>query len=98
MLEAPAAEPPAELAPLPTPTAAAAESARAEETLSEKNGVTAEENAQDQSQVQNVPSLPQEVPPPVPPTWQILLAILAVLGAGVMLLMRRLAAERWRQK
>ncbi|HEX5810296.1 MAG TPA: hypothetical protein VFY25_16620, partial [Anaerolineales bacterium] len=93
-----AAEPPAELVPLPTPTAAAADSARVEETPSEKNGVPAEESAQDQSQVQNVPSSPQQVPLPVPPTWQILLAIVAVLSAGVMLLMRWRAAERWRQK
>ncbi|HEX5807143.1 MAG TPA: hypothetical protein VFY25_00640, partial [Anaerolineales bacterium] len=94
LLEAPAAEPPAELVPLPTPTAAAADSARVEEPPAEKNGVTAEENAQDQSQVQNAPSSPQEAAPPVPPTSQILLAILAVLGAGVMLLMRWRAAER----
>jgi hypothetical protein len=99
LLEAPAAEPPAELVPLPTMTAAAAaaESARIEETPTEKNGVTAEESAQDQSQIQNIPPSPREAPPPVSTTWQIVLAVIAVVGAIGMLTMRRLAAERWRQ-
>jgi hypothetical protein len=37
------------------------------------------------------------VPPPVSTTWQIVLAVIAVVGAIGMLTMRRLAAERWRQ-
>ena len=90
VLEAPAAEPPAELVPLPTPTISVEDSAR--------NGVTAEESAQDQSEVQKEPSSPEQVSPPVSSTWQIVLATIAVIGAVVMLLMRRLAAERWRQK
>lgn len=98
LLEAPAAEPPAELVPLPTPTAAAADSARVEATPSQKEGALAEESAQGQPQTQNALSTPQEVPPPVSATLQIVLAVIAVLGAVVMLSMRRLAAERWRQK
>ncbi len=39
-----------------------------------------------------------EEKPPVPPVWEILLAGIAVLGAAAMLWMRRLAADRWRQK
>jgi anti-sigma factor RsiW len=98
VLEAPAAEPPAELLPLPTTTAPAAESARVEETPSQKDGVTEDSSPQDQSQVQNVPGAPQEVPPPVPPAWQIVLAAIAVLSALVTVMMRQRAAERWRNK
>jgi len=39
-----------------------------------------------------------EVQPPVAPAWVVLLAGIALLGALVMLLMRRLAVERWRRK
>lgn len=100
MLEAPAPaqEPPAELMPMPTATVAVEESARVEETPSVKEAPAEESAAQDQFQTQNVPGAPRELPPPVPPTWQIVLAGIALLGALVMLLMRRLAVERWRQK
>ncbi len=40
-------------------------------------------------------------PAPAPPllsTWQIILAAIAILGAGSMLLIRHLAAKRWREK
>jgi hypothetical protein len=93
-LEAPAEPPAAELAPLPTATAAAAgeESAttRESEAPSEKEGVTGNAVVQDQSQVQNQRT--------IPPAWQLLLAGIAVLGGMVMLLMRQSAASRWRQK
>lgn len=92
--EAPLEEPAAELAPLPTVTMDTADSARAEEPPAEKNGVT----AGDQSQIQNVPPSQREVPPPVPPAWQIVLAAVALVSALAMLLMRRTAAERWRSK
>ena len=36
--------------------------------------------------------------PPVPPIWEVLLAGIALLGAALMLLMRRLATDRWRRK
>jgi hypothetical protein len=38
------------------------------------------------------------VPQPVPPVWQIVLAGTALFSALIMILMRRLAAERWRGK
>jgi anti-sigma factor RsiW len=95
--EAPAEEPAIQMAPMPTATVPAADSARELTTPSAKEGVTGE-SAQDQSQVQNAASPVQEVAPPVPPAWQIVLAGVAVLGALAMILMRRLAAERWRQK
>jgi anti-sigma factor RsiW len=94
---APAEEPSVQMAPMPTPTIASLESARGIETPAGKEGATGESTAQDQSQVQNA-SPEREVPPPVPPTWQLALAGIAVLGVLVMVFMRRLAAERWRQK
>jgi hypothetical protein len=97
--EAPAEEPSAQLVPLPTATASSAEdSARIAETPSEKNGVTGEGGLENQPEAQNPPSAQAKVPQPVPPLWQILLAGIALLGALTMLLMRRLAADRWRRK
>jgi hypothetical protein len=94
--EAPAVqEPPAELVPLPTATLDAAGSAPVEVTPSAKERET---TAQDQAQVQNVPETAEQVPPPVPTVWLGLLAAVAVLGALIMVTMRRLAAERWRQR
>jgi hypothetical protein len=94
-LEAPAAEPPAELVPLPTPTVAPAQdNARTAEAPSEKDGLVGQ--SADRFLVPNaVP--PAEVPQPVPPLWQIVLAGIALLGALTMILMRRLAAARWRR-
>ncbi|MGZ9225278.1 MAG: anti-sigma factor family protein [Anaerolineales bacterium] len=96
--EAPAAEPPAELAPLPTTTLATADTAREAATPSEKNGVTGEAEAADQSQFQNASPSEVETHPPIPWTWPIILAGTALASALVMLVMRRLAAERWRRK
>jgi hypothetical protein len=96
-LEAPAEEPSGPMVPMPTPTISPAESAREIETPIGKEGATGESTAQDQSQVQNA-SPEREVTPPVPSTWQLALAGIAVLGIVVMVFMRRLAAERWRQK
>lgn len=86
--EAPAEEPAIQMAPLPTATAAAADSARELETPSEKEGVTGNAPAQDQLQA----------PRPVPPIWQIVLAVIALLGGLAMLMMRRRAVERWRRR
>jgi anti-sigma factor RsiW len=99
--EAPAAEAPpeesaAELVPLPTATFAVADTARDAVTPLAKDGLTGEAGGQDPFGVQNVP--PGETPQPVPPVWQILLAGIAFLGAIIMVLMRRLSANRWRQK
>ncbi|MDQ2692194.1 MAG: hypothetical protein M3Y68_09200 [Chloroflexota bacterium] len=91
MEEAPAAEPPAELLPAPNATPLPGEDARSEE----EPGAA---GAADQSQLQNVPPVGREVAPPVPPVWQLILAGVVVLGALGMVMMRRLAAERWRQK
>src|SRR5688572_2710142 len=97
--EAPAAEPPAELLPAPNTTLAPGEDARSEEApTEEKEGTAGDPSAQDQSAVQNASTAAREVAPPVPPIWQIILAGVAVLGAFAMVMMRRLAAERWRQK
>jgi hypothetical protein len=101
--EAPAAEAPAEepsilMAPMPTTTASAAESAREAENPSDKEGVTGDSSAQDELQVPGQPPAAREVAPPIPPAWVLVFAGVAVLGALIMLLMRRLAAERWRQK
>ena len=86
--EAPAEEPAIQMAPLPTATAAAADSARELETPSEKEGVTGNAPAQDQPRA----------PRPVPPIWQIVLAVIALLGGLAMLMMRRRAVERWRRR
>ena len=100
--EAPATEAPAQpsigLAPLATATAPSAEdTARAAATASEKNGVASEAGPQEQPPIQNAPPQPIQAPRPVPPVWQLTLAGVAVLGVLVMLLMRRLAAVRWRK-
>jgi anti-sigma factor RsiW len=90
--EAPAEEPAVQLAPPSTATASAAEdSARSADTPAEKDGVVGQGGLER-------PPADQDVPQPVPPLWQIALAGLALLGAAVMLLMRRLAASRWRRK
>ena len=96
--EAPAAEPPAELLPAPQATLVPGEDARSEEAPSDKEGVAGDSSVPDQSAVQNAPGAAREIAPPVPPIWQIIFAGVAVLGAMAMLIMRRLAAERWRQR
>jgi|SRR5689334_22568925 len=95
--EAPAAaaaaeEPPSVLtAPLPTATVSAADSAREMETPADKQGVTNEVDAVEQTQAIN------PIAPPVPQFWLILLAVIVVLGALGMVLMRQAAASRWRK-
>jgi anti-sigma factor RsiW len=90
--EAPLEEPPAVLtAPLPTATISAADSAREMETPADKQGVTNEVDAVEQSQPIN------PIAPPVPQSWLLLLAVIVVLGALGMFLMRQAAASRWRK-
>jgi hypothetical protein len=96
-VEAPAEEPSIQMIPMPTPTVVTADNARELETPAGKEGATSESTPQDQSQIQNA-SPTQEVSPPVPALWLVALAGIAVLGALGMVFMRRLAAERWRQK
>jgi len=91
-LQAPVEEPPMEMQPLPTPTASAAEGSRAVETPVEKEGLVGDTSAENQAPVQN-PALR-----PVSRAWQIALAAVVLAGALSMLIMRRAAASRWRQK
>ncbi len=94
---APAEEPLVQMAPMPTPTIASADTSREMETPAAKEGITGEPSVPDQAQVQNTAPR-QEMAPPIPSIWLIALAGITVLGVVVMLFMRRLAAERWRQK
>jgi hypothetical protein len=80
-----------EAAPASTFPPALEDTARAAENPAEKS-------APAQPQDQNGFSQRQNVQPPVSPAWIILLAGIALFGAVIMLLMRRLAAERWRGK
>jgi hypothetical protein len=92
--EAPVEEPAIQMVPLPTQTLSTTDSAREMETASAKEGVVGDAPAADQSQVQNtVPTAPR----PVPPTWQIVLAAIALLSALIMVIMRQAAASRWRR-
>ena len=90
--DAPAEEPPVLMAPQPTQTIApAADSAREIETPDEKLGETNGTN-------EVVPlQAPEPAPPPVPQSWLISLAVIALLGALIMLVMRQAAANRWRK-
>ena len=96
--EAPAAEAPAEepsllVAPAPTQTIspAADSTARELETPAEEKGVTNEADVMEQPPAQS------PVQPPVPQSWLIALAGIALLGALIMLVMRQAAASRWRK-
>ena len=91
--EAPAA-PSAELVPLPTATLLAEDSGRIAETPAEKNGLSDESDEFAQSDAAQA----QNAVPFVPPAWQIALAGIALIGVLLMLAMRQLAINRWRQK
>jgi anti-sigma factor RsiW len=94
--EAPPAESAAESFPLPTATLLIGDSGRDVEDPNEKSGETGD--AADQSTIQNQPVPERDAVRPVPPTWQILLAAIALVGGLAMLLMRQMAADRWRRK
>jgi hypothetical protein len=68
------------------------------EEPSEKQGLIGEAEATNQSQVQNIPATQGEAAPPISPAWQVILAGIALLSGLVMLLMRQVAADRWRRK
>ncbi|HEX6269390.1 MAG TPA: hypothetical protein VFZ43_04075, partial [Anaerolineales bacterium] len=87
--EAPAAEPSAELLPMPTESLSTEDSGRIAETPAEKNGLSEESVAPDE---------PQDQAPFVPAAWQIVLAAIVVTGALLMILMRQSAINRWRIK
>jgi cytoskeletal protein RodZ len=61
------------------------------ETPEDKQGVTNEVDAVEQPQTVN------PIAPPVPQSWLVLLAVIVVLGALGMFLMRQAAASRWRK-
>ena len=90
--EAPVEEPAIQMVPLPTETLAAADSAREAEVPSEKDGFVGDAPAQDPAPVET------RATRPVPPVWQIILAGIALLGVLTMILMRRVAANRWRRR
>jgi hypothetical protein len=95
--EAPAAAAPAEeppsvlLAPQPTATIASEDSSREIETPADKQGLTGETDVEGESQPQS------PISPPVPQSWLIALALIVLLGASIMVLMRQSAASRWRK-
>jgi anti-sigma factor RsiW len=97
-VEPAAEEPSIQMAPLSTPTTSAEDTARNATAPSQEEGVTDDPNATDPSLGQNAPTAGREVQPPVPPIWQLVLAGIVAAGAIMMVVMRRLAADRWRQK
>jgi len=101
--EAPeAAAPSIQSAPLPTATLSAEDASRnAIETPAEKNGATAEPGVLSQAPIQGAQPAPVEATrftQPVPPTWQLVLAGVALLSALIMLWMRQMSINRWRRK
>lgn len=83
-------EPSVELAPQPTQIPQTDDASRLVETPSAKNGET--ESAVEQE----LPPVRQEAPRPISSTWQVGLAILAVLGFVLMGLMRQVSSRRWK--
>ena len=101
MVEAPAAateapaEPPANLAPMPTQVSPeAADQARIEETPSTKSGEV--ENAAGLSQP-SAESAAQRPSVPISSAWQIGLAVVAILSVLLMFIIRQMAINRWRK-
>lgn len=89
MESAPAATEPgmAMLAPTATPEAAA-----------DQNRVTQEDQSAKNGEPGLPPASPARTPFQIPAGWQIGFAVVAVLGAGSMYLIQRLAAKKWRGK
>jgi hypothetical protein len=76
------------MVPQPTETVPSADAAREFATPAEKEGVVGNAPAQDRAPVSQ----------PVPIAWQAILAVVALVGALAMVLMRQTAASRWRRK
>jgi anti-sigma factor RsiW len=90
--QAPVEEPSILLVPETTPTISpATDSAREAVATDEKQGVTNEADVVQQSQA------PSPIAPPVPQAWQIVLAVVALAGGLIMIVMRQAAASRWRK-
>ena len=91
--EAPAEEPSIQMVPQPTQTMPSADTARELATPAEKDGIEGNAPSQDQAQGSDA-----SVPQPIPATWQVILAVVALAGVLAMVLMRQMAASRWRRK
>ncbi|HQU36905.1 MAG TPA: hypothetical protein PLR65_09990 [Anaerolineales bacterium] len=101
--EAPATEAPAateaplqsssDLAPLPTMMPSLEDSARVAETPMTKIGEAENAGGVDQPQVANEPTRPAPI---IPSAWQSAFAVIAILSASLMALLRRSASNRWK--
>ncbi len=95
--EAPATEAPLEsasdLAPLPTAMPATQESARVIETPMTKIGEAGNAGGLDQPQVASETPRPMPI---IPSIWQSAFAVIAILSASLMALLRRGASNRWK--
>jgi hypothetical protein len=102
--EAPAQEPLVGMAPLATATAASAEDANSTRTM----GTAVAKQSDTQAAANAVGSALAQQPPQaavepaqtkaVPPTWQWLLAGIALVSLFIMAVMRQLSVSRWRRK
>jgi anti-sigma factor RsiW len=83
----------ADLAPQATSMPPSEDLARTAETPAEKTGEAGNVGIQNQPQAANEAPRPQ---PPVPSTWMIVFAIVAMIGSIFMALMRRSSINRWK--
>jgi len=95
--EAPAEEPSVAMAPMPTASAPAEDSARTAETTTTQTDEAGNVIGEGAAELQPQPASAQTAPP-VSPVWQWILAGVALLSAFVMALMRQLAINRWRRR
>lgn len=89
----PSIESSSNLAPLPTAEVLSQDSARAIETPMTKIGEAEDAGGVDQPQVANEPPRPA---PMIPSAWQSAFAVIAILSASLMALLRRGASNRWK--
>ncbi len=89
-------EPSVALAPAATQMAPTEESSRIMETPVLKNGEAENSVPQGQPQVPDEAASPQPIQPLISSAWQAVLAVVAVLSALFMMLMRQLSARRWK--
>ena len=82
--------------PAGTGTPPTEDATRIMETPVLKNGEAENSVAQGQPQVPDEAPSPQLIPPLISSVWQIVLAVVAVLSALFMTLMRQLSARRWK--
>ncbi len=82
-----------DLAPLPTMMPSLEDSARVAETPTTKIGGAENVEGVNQTQVANEPTRPAPI---IPSAWQSAFAVIAILGASLMALLRRSASNRWK--